>query len=616
VLGTIPSGSGDSPFRSNNILGVVVLSDSVLLATAAGVYLGRYSEGLTRWDDVTGALPTSNVERLVSDGHTAFAFSSDAAWLAPWSLSAGQWVARGGVPGVRTIDADPGSMFLMAGAGVFRWNGTGYDAVPAAPLSGPPRRTWVRPATAPDGQLYLVKADSLFAQGMGGAAWDTVVTVQSVGNNIYNLALEGPRLYVNTYSEGIGRYENGAWTRWLTPRTCFAPGCDADTTFYNPSFAFALLVDRRGTKWFSTWGSTDNSLQPGAIERLDDSVSPPSFTRYSQPIALGIPWNDAVPNQVRHTFAVAATLDSAGGHWFGMDSPERENQDFSAIGIDYYDSSGVFVRNFGVDGSGINGPRSKRVLALATTRDKWVWVGTNLQGIQKVNPADTLHVFRNVDLTQLDVRGIAPAGDTVWVLTTSAVLAYALQGTPAQKFVTTPIPANPSDDAGHPLEIATDGTVWAGTTSGIQVYRRDGTKLTSYTVDNSPIASNDVRAIVCDRARGVMWIGTSGGLNRFDLRYVPPPPPAIPRLDARVYPNPVRLTGLGIDLRLTGNATTYDGAIYDLHGRTIAVISGATNGAPVWNGRDLSGNLVGAGVYFLQLHAGGHTGVERIVLLR
>ena len=79
--------------------------------------------------------------------------------------------------------------------------------------------------------------------------------------------------------------------------------------------------------------------------------------------------------RARHTFAISATLDSAGGHWFGMDSPERETPDFTPIGIDYYDSSGVFVANFSPSNSAV---KTGRILALTTDKTGVVWVGTTI----------------------------------------------------------------------------------------------------------------------------------------------------------------------------------------------------------------------------------------------
>lgn len=604
ILGTIPDGVNPSPFASNNITGVVVMGDSLIVATRGGVYVGRVSLGLIDWTPLITGLPTVRIDQLVSDGRDVFAFSTDPEWAVPYQLAGSAWVRQGGLGGVRSIDADRGTIFVMSGGGLHRWNGSAFVEIAGAPQSRLPRDGWIEPAVALNGQLYGVNRDGLYEQTPGGAPWVLQRPPQPPGNNIINLGIEGSRVYVNTFSEGVGRYDGVGWKLW-SPGPCRLPNCDPDTTFFNPAFSFALLIDQRGTKWFSTWGATDKPEAPGAIERMRDDADPPTFDRIQS-------WNDGyVP--VRHTFGVASTLDSNGGHWFGMDSAERENSAFTPIGIDYYDSNGVFVRNIGPANSEL---RTGRIMALTTDRLGTVWVGTTGRGIQRVIWDGTLAnapEFFNVIDNREDVRGIVAAGDTIWAQSTNSVSLY--RRSTAGLIDDFPVPAGPSDLAGNPLEVARDGTIWAGTVNGVRVYRRDGTPLTDFTAENSPLASDEVRAIRSDRASGVMWIGTAAGLHRYDPGYVTPAPPAVEKLQARIYPNPARLTALGIDLRILGNTAGYRGVIYDLGGRKVHAFAGASNAALVWNGRDRNGRLVQPGVYFLHVEAGGRSAVLRIALL-
>ena len=605
IVGTLPDGVNPSPFASDNITGVVVMGDSLFVSTLSGVYLSRVSQSLVDWTLLVSGLPATRIDYLVGDGKDVFAYSTEAAWDAPYRLSGTTWVRQGGLFGMRSIDSDRGTIYAMTGAGIYRWDGATYVRIPGAPNSRVQPYLWIEPAVAPDGRLYGVNRDAFYEQADGGAVWTSSRPVQPPGNNIINLAIEGPRLYVNTFAEGIGRYDGTHWKLWA-PGSCRLPNCIADTTFLNPVFAFAMLIDKHSTKWFSNWGGIDRPDAPGAIERMRDDTNPPQFTRVQA-------WDDGfVP--VRHTFAVASTLDSSGGHWFGMDSAEREDPAYSPIGIDYYDSNGVFVRNIGASPTTL---RTGRILALTTDRLGTVWVGTTGQGIQRViwdgNPATT-PVFLTVSPDDRDdVRGIVAAGDTVWAQSTNNVRSY--RRSLASLIDEFPVPAGPSDIAGHSLEVAADGTVWAGTVNGVRVYRRDGSILTDFTAANSPLASDEVRAIRSDRATGVLWIGTTAGLHRYDPGYVPPAPPTVAKLEARIYPNPARLTALGIELRILGNTSDYHGSIYDLNGRIVHSFSGAANAAWIWNGRDRNGRLVQPGVYFLRVEAGGSSAVLRIALL-
>jgi hypothetical protein len=112
----------------------------------------------------------------------------------------------------------------------------------------------------------------------------------------------------------------------------------------------------------------------------------------------------------------------------------------------------------------------------------------------------------------------------------------------------------------------------------------------------------------------VVWIGTTGGVNRLDPGYVAPVP-ELPRLEIRTFPNPGRLTALGVGIRLSGNADDYRGEVYDLSGRLLHRFR-AANGQVIWNGRDGDGKPVKPGIYFVRAESGGRTGVVRVALVR
>jgi len=114
----------------------------------------------------------------------------------------------------------------------------------------------------------------------------------------------------------------------------------------------------------------------------------------------------------------------------------------------------------------------------------------------------------------------------------------------------------------------------------------------------------------------VLWVGTASGINRFDPHYTPPPAPVLPSLDVTVYPNPSWRTRAGFELRLKGQATRYEGAIYDLNGRLVWRFVQDGNDKVFWNGFDMDGRGVGAGVYFMKVRGGGAEATTRIVVLR
>ncbi|MEQ1834280.1 MAG: T9SS type A sorting domain-containing protein, partial [Candidatus Eisenbacteria bacterium] len=103
---------------------------------------------------------------------------------------------------------------------------------------------------------------------------------------------------------------------------------------------------------------------------------------------------------------------------------------------------------------------------------------------------------------------------------------------------------------------------------------------------------------------------------RFDPDYTPPPPPQLSSLRVKLYPNPAWVTGIGADLHLSGDATAYEGEIYDLRGRLVHRFRAAGNGQLIWNGRDLDQRWVDPGVYFVRVRGGGAEATSRVVMLR
>jgi hypothetical protein len=165
------------------------------------------------------------------------------------------------------------------------------------------------------------------------------------------------------------------------------------------------------------------------------------------------------------------------------------------------------------------------------------------------------------------------------------------------------------------MDVTPDGTVWLGTAGGLHAVRPGG-KIQSYTTANSPLASDNIRAVRYEGQTGALWIATSEGLNRFDPGYVPPPPVVPQKLDLRVYPNPAQLTAMGVSLRLAGNSEGYAGEIYDITGRRLKRFSIPANGRVFWDGLDDDGRVVPPGVYFVRARAAGLEATARIALLR
>jgi hypothetical protein len=84
----------------------------------------------------------------------------------------------------------------------------------------------------------------------------------------------------------------------------------------------------------------------------------------------------------------------------------------------------------------------------------------------------------------------------------------------------------------------------------------------------------------------------------------------------KLWPNPAWLTGAGLELRLSGQASSYTGDVLDLAGRVVHRFSIGGNGRVFWDGRDLRGRGVEPGIYFVRVQGGGAEAISRVVVLR
>jgi hypothetical protein len=618
IAGAIPDGVNPSPFASNNIVGIAQLGDSVWVATLGGVYVSDLATPPLTWTAVNQGLFAPAPVTLGTDGVRLFTIVNTVPYR--FDVAAGQWRFAGNWPGVGAtlrMSDDHGVVVISTHTGIYRWD-------PAAPpaFSGDPPGDWVAIQTGPPfgsgsdpDSAGLVFATATDAAGVvtwaanqdgvraltpscGACAADRMPGPP--GNNIINLALEGSTVYVNSYVEGVGRYDGVTWRNWYAVSCGGGPACDS--TFVDPIYNFGLHVDARGHKWVACWS--------GPTEEFNDAVSPPTFIHHQEA------WADPVPAPERHSFGWALANDPSGGIWIGLES-NGNTTPVTALGLDHYDASGAYVGNLRPDN--VPSMAGQQIRGLVVDGRGRLWVGFTGEGVQYFDfplPPSGIPSFTSVGGTEnFFVQSLALHGDSLWVLTTDDLRRYDARSARLVLGSVVSPPGATSQNALRPLAIGPDGAVWLGTEKGLRVYRPGGA-IEDFNTANSPLASNEVRAVVVDPATGVVWAGTSEGMNRYDPHYLPPGQSAIGALRLSIYPNPITLTGIGVGLRLKGAAATYDGAVYDLNGRMIRRFSGVPNGGVFWDGLDQHGSVVRPGVYFVHASGGGRTATARVAMVR
>ena len=601
ISGRVPDGVNPSPFASDEITGIVVQGDSLWLSTGGGVYYGSIAAGLTSWTPALSGLPSGRVDALVGDGVDLWALAMNRLWRAQPGNS---WSPVPGLSNVYRVSDDFGHVIATSDSGLFEWGSGTWTRINSTLVSfNAPQFQYGTGADA-NAEVFAAAYGGFYEQQPDPTPWTQRFPPGPVGNNDQNIQIHGSKVYIATFDEGMSRYEGGAWTLWF-PLPCSS---NCPETFYFPIYSTGMLVDQQGLLWLGCWGVS--------VDVMDDSQATPAVQHL---------WVSPLLADDRHTWLWSAAADSAGGRWFGMDTPCLDcDQQHDPIGIDYYDSNGLLLANYqpGKLDSALN-MANNQVRSLeydAVTGNMWVGLaGHGVQYFKVPNQTggDLRLTFNTIqDASRLDVFSVIPHRDSIWVFNTSDLRLYTAYGA-TNNGLGYAIPAGPAPrDAVHPMDLARDGTVWLGTANGVRVYHPGGAT-EDFTAANSPLADDEVRTIRIDRATGVVWIATASGLNRFDPGYVTPPPPPLAHLSVSIYPNPSPIANLlGSPLRIAGNGQSYTGKVYGVDGRLIRHLRTVSNGDLLWDGRDDDGRLVQPGLYFVRVEAGGRAATARVTLLR
>ena len=268
--------------------------------------------------------------------------------------------------------------------------------------------------------------------------------------------------------------------------------------------------------------------------------------------------------------------------------------------------------------------------------DKWIIVprSNDLYVVKGENEArqwqrNVAYFTNGTDETYLpmhDVYSIAlDRNGAVWVGSAGGVAVY---DDPSQIWKSTSEYARQpglelGDGIYHPLlasetvtAIAVDGgnRKWCGTKSnGVFLISENGEKeLEHFTIDNSPLLSNEITSIAIDDQSGEVFLGTSEGLISY-MGVATEPEKAY--TNVYVFPNPVRETYHG-PIVITGLMENTDVKITDISGNL--VFHGTSFGGQAsWDGKNRNGNRCQTGVYlvFLNNKSGEETFVTKLLFI-
>ncbi|MEN8613888.1 two-component regulator propeller domain-containing protein [Dehalogenimonas sp. THU2] len=305
-----------------------------------------------------------------------------------------------------------------------------------------------------------------------------------------------------------------------------------------------VFIDRSGILWVGTRG--------GGVNKLD--LKPLKFQHVAS--------NPNLPNTLHGTTVFSLAEDNAGNLWIGTDGGGLNVYNPDSGLFAYYDMKNSTISNdsalsmqidrtgslwLGTKGGGLNyfdpqtaqftvykndpaDPNSlsnDQVYALLLDRDGRLWIGTD-NGLNLFNPNDQtftnfMHDPQTLNgLSNKSVLSLLQGRDgAVWIGTWGGgvnKLVIDSSGKPHFTVFRRDVnnPNSLSNDEVTTLLEDARGNIWVGTNGGLNKLDPNSGVCTRYLVEQG-LPNNDVAALLQDDT-GMLWISTSAGLARFDLK--------------------------------------------------------------------------------------------------
>ena len=218
------------------------------------------------------------------------------------------------------------------------------------------------------------------------------------------------------------------------------------------------------------------------------------------------------------------------------------------------------VQKYLTNANGSGGLPNRNVTAIKEDRDQSIWVGTE-KGIG-------IFPFATDILSQEQVDATIPN----------------IEGRPLLK-----------DENINCIEVDGGNRKWVGTENGVWLFTEDGDSVVyNFTVDNSPLPSNNIVAIHILQESGEVFFASSNGLVSFRSGATEA---TEVHQSVKIFPNPVTRDFSG-DVGISGLARDAIIKITDVSGKLVTETK-AQGGTAVWNVADYQGRRVASGVYLI-----------------
>jgi ligand-binding sensor domain-containing protein len=158
--------------------------------------------------------------------------------------------------------------------------------------------------------------------------------------------------------------------------------------------------------------------------------------------------------------------------------------------------------------------------------------------------------------------------------------------------------------------------IWVSTATGVYVLSSDGTdSLAQYNMTDSPLPSNSVNSVACDRIHGIVYFATSYGITQLKMGVVQPQN-NFSKL--KIFPNPAKLPLPSQQkIQIVGLVANSSIKIFSISGRLVKEFQAQGGNIAYWDGTDDGGNLVPSGIYIILAYSsdGSQSTVGKIAVI-
>jgi ligand-binding sensor domain-containing protein len=385
---------------------------------------------------------------------------------------------------------------------------------------------------------------------------------------------------------GVNHYDGSSWEVYNQSNS----GLSAD-------WAFSVAMDSSGYIWIGHWGRGADRFYPvDSTWTLFDRSNSPLWGVFGNPAyiavsSIGVDEDNNVwlssYNAEDPTGLFILKRDST---WFEiLESTDglRSNWVNDIEILDNYlivsHTSGIDFMQFGSDFSD-------------TTEDPWTGFKTS-SGLAS----------NDVEDSDMDNNGI------IWIGTLSGLNFYNTDPFYQEiDSLTLPFNFGPAVKA---IEVDPLGNKWIGTSDGLLQLSGDNSSWNAYTTQNSGLVNNDIISLAIESGTSNLWIGTTGGISRFDTGIQPP---SEDLSDIGTYPSPAgprfadQVTFAGVPF----GAHVY---IYTIAGEKITDFPAGNNGGLTsWNYRNQAGDICAGGIYIYHVRTSDneYSTTGKFVLIR